>query len=48
MTSPSVSALTLQACVQRGWLSVSDHDDIYQRRWTITEAGRTALAKEKP
>lgn len=38
---------TVDACVARGWLSRDSVANIYAGRWTITDAGRTELARSK-
>ncbi len=40
---PSVTAVTLRACVTRGWLSWQSEGGIYAQRWTLTDEGREAI-----
>ena len=40
-----VSRHTIGACVTRGWLAENGATGIYAKRWTITAAGRAALAE---
>ncbi len=39
----TISPATLKSCVARGWLSESG-EDIYAKRWEITDLGRVVLA----
>lgn len=37
---------TLRVCVRNGWLTDNGAANIYDRRWSITEAGRAVLKEQ--
>lgn len=37
----------LRACVKHGWMDHESRENVYDRRWTITDSGRAELAKGK-